>query len=352
MAVVRSLMQLPSGLVGAHPPVDGVMPDKPMANMGAILSRFEDRLVRLPPVAARAVYARAVAMTAGAPLPLHRVDVMRIAGCRARLYVPKPADDRDPPVLVFFHGGGGVLGDLDTADNGCRYFAYASGWNVVSIDYRLGPEDPYPAALDDAWATFRRVAEDPSAFACAPGGAVSTALKGAVCSRGTRPKVAVGGASFGALLAAQVCRRARDSGGPMPCGQLLVYPIADFGADTASRRQFGEGMILSRSVLETFNVHAFAHPIDASDPRASILRSDNFSGLPPALVVTAGFDPLRDEGRALAERLHDDSGDVELLEYPELLHDFVAFLGVSTQAEKAWLQTALRWRDKMAANGD
>jgi acetyl esterase len=229
---------------------------------------------------------------------------------RTAAAVPGPAGDipvwvYDPdgsspgPTVVWYHGGGWVIGDLETADGTCRRLAAASGMRVVSVDYRLAPEAPYPAAVEDAHAAFAAVA----------GGALG----------GPPPWVAVGGDSAGGNLAAVECLVARDRGTRMPDFQLLVYPVTDQAMDTESYRDNGEGYMLTAASMRWLWDH---YQAPADDPYASPLRAGSLEGLPPAYVVTAEFDPLRDEGEAYAARIRDAGGVVEAVRYDGQVHGF------------------------------
>ncbi|MEM7675326.1 MAG: alpha/beta hydrolase, partial [Myxococcota bacterium] len=226
---------------------------------------------------------------------------------------------------LYFHGGGGVIGDLDTADLACRNLALHSRWSVLSIDYRLGPEDPYPAALKDAVASFVAAVAEASRLKIEPS------------------RLAVGGESFGGMLAAQVCRRVAIDGGPQPVGQLLIYPVCDHGAKTPSRTMFANGYILSQGIVDYFTARAFAQPSDALDEWASPLKAASLAGLPPAFVVTAGLDMLRDEGRAYVARLESDGVKAKLLEFPGLFHDFGSQMASSGPAQAAWTTLSEDW---------
>ena len=241
----------------------------------------------------------------------------------ARVYRPG-AGDR--PVLVYFHGGGFVVGSLDTHDNVCQKLAIESGWTVVSVAYRLAPEHPFPAALEDAYAAVEWVDENPDA----------------VDGDGT---LAVGGDSAGANLSAGVTLMARDAdaeadptaeGGPRIAHQLLYYPScgAPFQA-FESRETYTEGYFLERDTLEWFfeqYVQSRAHV--RNEYLAPLLVSD-LSGLPPATVITAGFDPLCDEGDAYAEALRDDGIDVEHARFDAMVHGFASFLGMVSAADES-----------------
>lgn len=214
----------------------------------------------------------------------------------------------DPaPVLVYYHGGGWVLGTLDSIDGVCRRLARRGECVVVSVDYRLAPEHPFPAAVEDARAALRWVAENAGAFG------------------GDPERVAVGGTSAGGNLAAVTALGARASGGrPIPARQFLFYPITDRAFDTDSYAENAEGPLLTRADMEWFWDHYLRSEVDAANPYASPLRARDLSGLPPATVLTAGFDPLRDEGIAYAERLADAGVEVRHDHYPGMVHGFLS----------------------------
>jgi len=229
----------------------------------------------------------------GGPIPL-------------RVYRPAGATAGTPlPALVYFHGGGWVIGDLDTHDVQCRQLTAEAGITVVAVDYRLAPEHKFPAAVDDAWAATRWVAEHGSELG--------------VDAR----RLAVAGDSAGGNLAAVVALLARDAGAPAIALQVLVYPVTDIGAETRSYRDFADGYLLTRESMRWFTNHYVKSPSEAQDWRVSPLRAASLAGLPPALVITAGFDPLRDEGAAYAARLTDAGGLVDYVCYGGMIHGFM-----------------------------
>jgi acetyl esterase len=223
------------------------------------------------------------------------------------------------PILVYYHGGGWVVGDLETHDPICRDLAAAAGCIVVAIDYRLAPEHRFPAAVEDAVAAFRWVA----AHAAALGGDPA--------------RVAVGGDSAGGSLATVTARLTRDDGGPQPVFQVLVYPGTDFTLSSESHQRLSRGYLLDRELLEWFRGHYLRGPEDYRDPRASPLFAEDLRELPPALLLTAGFDPLRDEGRAYAGRLRDAGVPTELRHYPEAPHGFLS-MPLALQAGRKGLE--------------
>ena len=264
----------------------------------------------LSPAEARASYMAGRQATAPEPMPVAELRDLSIPGPHGpiplRLYRPATAPARGSPALAFFHGGGWVLGNLDSHDGVCRHLAERSGCVVVAVDYRLAPEHKFPAALDDAFAATQWLA------AQAPALGVDAA------------RIAVGGDSAGGNLAAAVCLLAREAGGnPAIAFQMLLYPATDFAMDTPSHRRFGEGHLLTRASMAWFRDHYLNHPGEAADWRASPLRAASLAGLPPAYVLTPTHDPLRDEGEAYARRLVEAGIPVTLWRAPGLIHGFL-----------------------------
>ena len=218
-----------------------------------------------------------------------------------RVYDP-PGSSPSGPTLVWYHGGGWVIGNLATADPTCRYLAAGSGMRVVSVDYRLAPEHRYPAAAEDAYAALVAVA------AGHLGGEPSL--------------VAIGGDSAGGNLTAVVALMARDRGGPRAAFQLLVYPVTDAGMDLASYTDNAEGYFLTAASMAWF-WDQYAPGDDRYDAYASPLRAASHGDLPPALVITAEFDPLRDEGEAFAKALEGSGVPVKVRRFDGQIHGFV-----------------------------
>jgi acetyl esterase len=239
----------------------------------------------------------------------------------------RPIDGDGAPLLVFYHGGAMVLGDLDTHDDACRQICREGGLHVLSVDYRLAPEHKAPASVDDAFNAFTWALDHAPELGADSG------------------RVAVGGDSAGANLATLVSLRARDEGVRLPAVQLLFYPVTDWGAQTRSRTLFGEGFFLTGGDLR-FGAEKYLEgaDVDATDPRVSPLLADDLSGLPPALVLTAGFDPLRDEGRQYADALRAAGVTVDYREFGSLIHGFLNFfpVGGGSAAATAESISALR----------
>jgi acetyl esterase len=240
--------------------------------------------------------------------PVAHVEDRKIPGpageIPVRIYNPEGPDPK--PVLVWYHGGGWVIGDLEGADFGCRMMANAAGCVVVSIDYRLAPEHKFPAAADDCFAATKWVAENAASFG------------------GDPARLAVGGDSAGGNLAAVVSQMAKAGGGPAISFQLLVYPVTDFGYHTQSYRDNAKGYLLTMESMEWFWNHYLNTTADGENPKASPLRAPDLSGLPRALVITAEFDPLRDEGEAYAGRLMEAGVPTSAVRFNGMIHGFYA----------------------------
>jgi acetyl esterase len=287
----------------------------------------------LSPPEAREFYLQGRLVTNPEPPELESVQSLAIpspAGpIPARLYTPMTL--RKPeglaPCLVFFHGGGWVIGDLDSHDVVCRKLADEGQLLVVSIDYRLAPEHKFPAAVDDAIAATRWIAAN-----ARPLGVDALRL-------------AVGGDSAGGNLAAVVAIAARDGDGPAIAGQLLIYPATDFAMTHPSHREPETSILLTHSVIRWFRDHYLNGAADAGDWRASPARAETLIGLPPAYVLTAGADPLRDEGCEYAQRLQHAGVAVTYRHFPGQFHGFFTMGKLLPQANVAaneigaWLRT-------------
>jgi acetyl esterase len=224
-----------------------------------------------------------------------------------RIYTPE--SERTPhPVLVYFHGGGWVLGDIEMTDDTCRAIVNEAGCIVVSVDYRLAPEHEFPAAVEDCYAATQWVANNADVIDA------------------DSEKIAVGGDSAGGNTAAAVAQLARDRGGPSLVHQLLAYPVTNHSFETDSMEENAEGYFLTRADMEWFWELYLRDDIDGRNPYASPLQAHDLTDLPSATVVTAGFDPLRDEGQAYADRLRDADVDVEQEHYSGAIHDTILML--------------------------
>src|SRR5580698_1514860 len=222
--------------------------------------------------------------------------------------------------FVYFHGGGWVLGSLDMTDQPCRMITNAAGCVTVSVDYRLAPEHKFPAGPEDCFAATKWVMETAAAIGC------------------DASRIAVGGTSAGATLATTTALMARDRGGPKIAFQLLVYPATRRELDTPSQKQFSEdGYILSRAVMEWFWGNYLTSDADAANPYACPARAKSLAGLPPAFVMTAEYDPLRDEGEAYAARLREEGVATVMKRYDGVTH---GFFGMPTFLEKSRIAIA------------
>lgn len=327
-AVVRSVLGLPSGVVrrlsGATARVDG-QELHPEIRLGLRLLALspEASVETLPLAQARAKVSREAALFGGLPIPLPLVRDLEIPGdagpIPARLYRPETASSR-PGLLVYFHGGGWVVGGTDTADSVCRFLAAHAQVAVLSADYRLAPENPFPAAVEDALAAMRYAASHADALE----------INGAA--------IAVGGDSAGGNLAAVLCQQAAAGHAPMPVFQLLFFPVTDASAKTRSYQLFGDGYFLTEAQMDWYIGHYLPNIADRLDPRASPLLAKDLTGLPPAYIAVAGFDPLRDEGEAYAQRLHDAGVPAALHRHTGLIHAFVNTTGLGTTGRDAMLQ--------------
>ncbi|OBH37858.1 lipase [Mycobacterium sp. E342] len=239
----------------------------------------------------------------------------------------RPANAASAPLLVFYHGGGWSIGDLDSYDALCRLTCRDAGIHVLSIDYRLAPEHPAPAAVEDAYAAFRWAHDHPEELGAAPG------------------RVAVGGDSAGGNLAAVVCQMARDEGAPAPVLQWLIYPRTDFTTQTRSLSLFARGFLLTKRDIDWFESQYLRRSsVDRADPRVSPLLAESLAGLAPALIAVAGFDPLRDEGESYAAALQAAGTPVDLRCMGSLTHGFANLfqLGGGSAAATTELISALR----------
>lgn len=276
---------------------------------------------------------RAAAMAAmqDAPEPVAAVEDRKLAGpggdLPIRIYVPF---GKGPfPVVMYFHGGGWVIGGIESSDGLCRMLANASGCIVVSVDYRLAPEHRFPAAVYDAYAATLWVAENASSFG------------------GDPSRIAVSGDSAGGNLAAVIAQIARDQGSPAMQFQLLIYPVTDGACNTPSYSENADGYFLTRDSMQWFWNHYVLNESDRVHPSASPLRASNFANLPPALVITAEYDPLRDEGERYAERLRAAGTPVELTRYDGMIHGFFTMSGVIDQGKAAIQQAANALRNAL-----
>jgi len=284
----------------------------------------------LPPETAREMAAEGLKLVGGEAEPVARVENIDVPGpggsIPVRVYANESAGAR--PGLVFFHGGGWVVGDINVYDVVCRAIARRSGAVVVSVDYRLAPEHKFPAAVDDSYAATVWVYENAARLGF------------------DSHRLAVGGDSAGGNLATVMALKCRDNGGPALALQVLVYPVTNLQSfDTQSHREFADGYYLTGPLMEWFRALYLARPEDGANIHASPLLAPDLRGLPPALVITAECDVLRDEGEAYGKRLQEAGVPTTCTRYPGMIHPFFSMPGVITQARKAIEQVAAALRE-------
>ncbi|MGN6203204.1 MAG: alpha/beta hydrolase [Solirubrobacterales bacterium] len=293
--------------------LDGLTSDDGLAGHKAVVETRVERLKEARIVAHRPAISMARVEAVAITGPAGRID--------ARLYVPEAAGE-PAPLLVYFHGGGWVIGDLETHDDPCRFLASRAGVRLLAVDYRLAPEHPFPAAAEDALAAFEWATANAERLGI------------------DRERIGVGGDSAGANLAAATCLTARDKGAALPAMQLLIYPVAETAGTAPSRRTFGEGFLLTRGDMDWFEDHYLPPGVDRGDPRVALLNATDLTGLPPAYIATAGFDPLRDEGEAFAARLREAGVAVALQRHPGLIHTYANLTAICPTARAAMHEAA------------
>jgi acetyl esterase len=331
--LLRSVMAMPAELLArtGGPPARNDRGDL-LDPEARVLCAFERLIARdrrtLTPAQARLDLRRYIRIAEGhrgSPRLLARTEDFLVLGHHVRLYVPRRRAGPPPPVLVYLHGGGWVVGDLHTHDRFCRRLAADGAQLVVSVDYPLAPEHPYPRAAQVCREIFSWVRDHAASLG------------------GDPARVAIGGDSAGGNLAAAVCLRLRDAGEPQPTFQLLVYPALDLRCTGESYHKLGQGYLLDQDAIQWYLRHYGASP---DDPRASPLLEPDLAGLAPALVVTAGFDPLRDDGERYVQRLGEAGGEATLLPYPSLVHGFIHFDGAVHAADRAIVHLAREVHDR------
>jgi acetyl esterase len=315
-------------MAGVHPQVAMLLervarsPLPPYATVPPFVARriYRDTRAAVSPPAPEVAEAKLLlAPGPGGPIPL-------------RAYRPSASRAEEVlPALVYFHGGGWTIGDLDTHDVVCRQLANGARCAVFSVDYRMGPESPFPAAVDDCLAATQWVAAEADAL------------------RVDAERIAVGGDSAGGNLAAVVAQLARDAGDLPLRFQLLIYPATDQRAGAPSHATNGQGYMLTNESIAYYQGHYFAAPAHKLDPRASPLLREDLSGLPPALVLTAGFDPLRDEGLQYAERLTAAGNAASYVCFERQIHGFITMGKVIDEANAALALCAAELRRAMTA---
>jgi acetyl esterase/lipase len=292
----------------------------PRLTLVARAAAAKPRLHTLTPAEARAATDDAAALAAAPNRPLENLEEHRVPGAEgalvARLHVP-PALDGPRPLILYFHQGGCVIGNLDWCESFCSVLATGARCPVLSVDYRKGPEHRFPAAQEDAWAVYRWAREHAGRFG------------------GDPMRVGVAGDSAGGGLAAMVAQRAKAEQLPQPSFQLLIYPWLLAFADNAAYRDFGDCYPLSREDLVWFLAHYLNDDAERSDVRLSPGLAGDLTGLAPALVYAAGFDLLCDEGEAYAQRLEAAGVPVTYRCYGSLTHSFTSLAGIAPAAARA-----------------
>jgi acetyl esterase/lipase len=262
----------------------------------------------------------------GTPEPVAAIEDRLIPGPAGdipiRVYTPQRSGPF--PVLVFFHTGGWQVGNLDSQDPLCRRLTNVTGCIVVSVDYRLAPEHPFPVGLQDSYAATQWVASHASEF------------------QGDPSRIAVVGDSAGANFAAVIALMARDQGGPKLAFQLMMFPSTDFRLNTASMEEYAEGYSVTRPMMVWIRNNYLPNPEDWTNPLASPFLATDLSGLPPALIITAECDPLRDEGEAYGERLKEAGVSVKVSRYEGMIHDFPDLFEEPGKQALAEIASALR----------
>lgn len=327
--VVRGVLSLPTPVLrlmaGGGVVYQGGRTLDPRLQYLAAQARGARAMTTLSPEEARRASAAAFASMTGDLEPGVRFEPLTIPGpggaIPARLYRPANQDP-EAPVMVFAHMGGGVIGDLETCHAFCAILAKDGRGPVLSVDYRLAPEHRFPAGLEDVLAAYRYARDNAERF-------------GAPLAQ-----AAIGGDSMGGNFAAVVCQALKQAGEPQPVLQLLVYPCVDVACESASMTTYADAFPLNRATMDWFMGHYLGPGDSPADPRLSPLRAEDLAGLAPAVVVTAGFDPLLDQGEAYARRLKEAGGPAVYRCYDSLAHGFTAFTGAVPAADVACREIA------------
>ncbi|MFN9848070.1 MAG: alpha/beta hydrolase [Alphaproteobacteria bacterium] len=282
----------------------------------------------LSPEEARRGEITGLALVSGALEPGVRVDSLSVPGAAgpvpARLYRPE-RQDASAPLMVWAHMGGGVIGTLDTSHRFCSMLARITRGPVLSVDYRLAPEHRFPAGLEDVLAAYRWARDQASTYG----------------ARG----VAIGGDSMGGSFAAIICQDLKRVGEEQPVLQLMLYPCTDVASETQSMSTYADAFPLNRAMMDWFMGHYLGPDTDPADPRLSPLKAADLSGLAPAVIATAGFDPLIDQGAAYGQKLRDAGIATTWRSYDSLCHGFASFTGAVPAADAACREIAGLVRD-------
>jgi acetyl esterase/lipase len=327
--IAHTLLSLPAPILrlmsGGGVVYQGGRTLDPRLQFLAAQAKAQPPLAGLPVEAVRQASAMGLALVAGQPEPGVRVEGLTIEGpggpIPARAYRPA-VQEPTAPLMVWAHMGGGVIGDLETSHVFCTILASCARCAVLSIDYRLAPENRYPAGLDDLLFAYRWARDNTARFG-APDGAV-----------------AIGGDSMGGGFAAILAQEMKRTGEPQPALQLLVYPAVDVACQSASMTTYAEAYPLNRALMDWFMAHYMGPSDNPADPRLSPLAQKDLKGLAPAVVITAGFDPLVDQGEAYARKLKAAGVPVVYRCYDSLAHGFTAFTGAVPCADTACREVA------------
>jgi acetyl esterase len=335
---LRAVLSLPRpilrGLAGGGVVYVGGRTLDPRLQFLAAQGRRAPPLSSLTPAEARVGGAASAIPLAGRPDPRVRLENLSVPGAAgdvgARAYRPA---DQDPaaPLMVFAHFGGGVTGDLDICETFCTILARVARCPILSVDYRLAPEHRFPAGLEDMLSAYRWARENAASFG-APAG-----------------HVAIGGDSWGGNFAAVIAQEMKQAGEPQPALQLLIYPALDAAGETSSMVSYADAWPLSRAAMTWFMGHYMRPGDSPADPRLSPMRAKDLSGLAPAVIATAGFDPLLDQGEIYARRLREAGVAVTYRCYDALAHAFTAFTGAVPAADAACREIAALTRARFGA---
>ncbi|MFC9788197.1 alpha/beta hydrolase [Rhodococcus sp. NPDC127528] len=334
---LQALLSLPPGIVrrlaGRPVEIEGNVLD-PEMQLVLALRKIEGAAIEERPIPSGRRALVDAAKAVGGDLPIGAVTDLDIDGpggpLRLRFYTPRKLTAASP-ALFFVHGGGFIYGDLESHDAMCRFLAERAGVRVVAVDYRLAPESPFPAAVDDVEAAYSFVTANATGLGIDP------------------DRIAVGGDSAGGNLAAVLAQRAtRGQVGAPPVFQLLIYPAVDFAVKRPSRTTFATGFFLNKRFTDLTEASYPPAGVDLTDPLLSPIYGD-LTGLPPACVVTAGFDPLRDEGDDYAEKLREAGVQVQHVREPGLIHSFANMVGVGRSGPEAMGRAAAALRKAVSA---
>ncbi len=299
-----------------------------------LVKAFLDQMKAVPgpkmseagPEVARATFGALMQMVGPKDIPVGKTENRVVPGAGGgvpiRVYSPVAAGSDPMPALVYYHGGGFVIGNIESHDGLCRMMANEGGFRVIAVDYRLAPEHKYPAAFDDAFAAL--------------GWVVANAAQIGVDAN----RIAVGGDSAGGALAAEVAQAAKAKGGHSVAAQMLLFPVTQIGEETSSLREFAVGYFLEKETLDWFYDCYLPPGAEKNDPKISPLRVKDASGLPPAYIMLGGFDPLHDEGMQYADKLRAAGVKVTVADHSDMVHCFIYLQAVLPQAHEALASAA------------